>query len=393
MERQVIHIDVNSFAVSVARIKDASLRGRPLVVAYPRMERSLVHTASQEARACGIRPGIPLNVARKLCRELMVISPDPILYARASQAIYTILTEFSPIVEPVGYGSAYLDMTGTTRLFGITRDAAYKLQQEIVSRLRLESTAGVASNKLVSKIASAVIQPVSLQNVISGAEEKFIAPFRVGYLPGIDQQIKQQLVELNIQRIRDIASLSLSHLTTIFGRIGIRLYQVSHGIDKTPVNPPRQIPMLLEECTLADDSNDLDRLRAELYGLIERGALRLRLSQRTTQKIVLDIEYSDHKKAYGQKKLPRGTYLDRELFYYAESLMERVLQRRTRVRRLAVRYAVLAPAVPQGSLFTSKQEQQNIRLTDAVDRIRLKYGANAIRSAMGMAASCGIVIQ
>ena len=385
MERQIIHIDVNSFAVSVARIKDVSLRDRPLVVAHPSMERSLVYTASQEARGCGIKPGIPLSVARKLCRELMVIPPDPGLYTRAAQAVHKILTEFSPVIEPVGYGCAYLDMTGTTRLFGVTRDAAQKLQREIVARLRLESTAGVASNKLVSKIASAVIRPVSLQDVISGAEEKFIAPFQVRYLPGINTQIKQQLVELNILIIRDIASLSLSHLTTVFGRIGIRLHQASHGIDQTPVNPPLQIPMVSEECTLANDSNDMDRLRAELYRLIERGALRLRQSQRTTQKLLVEGEYSDYKKAYGQKRLAQATNLDRELFFHAQPLMEKVIIRRTRVRKLTVRYALLAPAVLQVPLFKSPQEEQNIRLTAAIDRIRSKYGATVIRMALGPA--------
>jgi len=143
--------------------------------------------------------------------------------------------------------------------------------------------------------------------------------------------------------------------------------------------------MVSEECTLANDSNDMDRLRAELYRLIERGALRLRQSQRTTQKLLVEVEYSDYKKAYGQKRLAQATNLDRELFFHAQPLMEKVIIRRTRVRKLTVRYALLAPAVLQVPLFKSPQEEQNIRLTAAIDRIRSKYGATVIRMALGPA--------
>lgn len=386
MERQIIHIDINSFAVSVERIKDSSLRDRPIVVAYPTMDRSLVYTASPEARSNGIRPGMSLNLARKLCREITVVPPNLALYERAMRAIHAILHEFSPIIEPVGYGRAYLDMTGTERLFGVTRDAAHKLQREIILRLRLHSTAGVASNKLVSKIASSVIRPVSLQDVVTGAEEGFIAPFNVHYLPAITQKVEQQLLDLNIRIIRDLAGLSLTHLTTVFGRTGMQLYHASHGVDKTPVQPPLRIPMLTEECTLADDSNDFDRLRGELLRLIERGTLRLRQSERTTQKFFLEIEYSDHRKAYGQKKLAQPVNMDRELFQHADALMRKIIVRRTRIRKITIRFAALAPAVKQISLFSSIQEKQNVRLTEAIDRIRMKFGPGAIQTAMGKAA-------
>ena len=374
MERNIVHIKVNSFAVSVEQIKNSQLQGRPLIVAFPAMERSLVYATSPEARQAGIHRGIPLELARKLCRDVIVVPPDHALYSRAMQAILKILAQFTPIIEPVGYGHAYLDMTGTTRLFGATVDAAAKIQREIQTRIRLESTLGVASNKLVSKIASAVIKPIGLQDVAHGMEENFIAPLTVHYLPNINQKIKQQLQDFNIQIIRQIAEISLSHLTVAFGRMGLRLHQASHGIDKTPVRAPQHSPNIFEQQTLAEDSNDFQYLRGVLYSLIEKAARRLRLAQRTTKKLSLEIYYADQKQAFGQKKLPLLSNLEKELFVPAELLLKKILARRTRVRKLAVRFFQLVPASKQMSLFSSVTDSKNYRLSQAVDQIRDKFG-------------------
>lgn len=386
MERQIIHIDISSFAISVERIKNSQLRERPVIVAFPDIERSLVYATSCEARQAGIQRCMPLQLARKLCRDLIIVPPDHALYKRATQAMLKILTQFTPIIEPVEYGHAYMDMTGTTRLFGATKDAAAKVQREIQSRLRLESTLGVASNKLVSKIASAVIKPVSLEDVAHGTEEKFIGPQAVRYLPNIDQKIKQQLLDFNIKIIQEIAAIPLSHLNIAFGRMGIRLHQASHGIDNTPVRTPQRNPNVYEEQTLAEDSNDIQYLRGVLYRLIERAALRLRHNKRSAKKLSLEIYYSDRKNAFGQKTLPAPSNLEKELFVSAELLFKKILTRRTRVRKLAVRFFQLGPAAKQISLFPSASEAKNYQLSQAIDQIRSKLGREAIQLAIDLRA-------
>ena len=384
MEKQVMHIDVTSFAVSVERIIDPRLKGRPVIIAFPGMERSLVYTSSQEARDAGIRSGMSLQLARKLCRDIMIVPPNQMLYTRAMNAILGILRDFTPVIEPAGYGRAYLDMTGTARLFGPPKDCAARVQREIETRLRLQSTLGIAGNKLVSKIASRIISPVSLQDVARGSEQRFIAPLPVQYLPGIDERITQQLLEFNIRRIRQIAALPLSHLTTAFGRVGLRLHQASRGVDKSPVQPPQRTPGIFNEHTLAEDSNDFDYLRSALNRMVEESALRLRRSQRATKRIFMEIEYSDHKKSYGQKTLTAPTNMTRELFEQSELLLSKVLTLRTRVRKLGLHFHRLSPVAVQASLFATPADARYERLSCAMDRIRDRFGDDAIKPAFSV---------
>ena len=270
MERQILHIDVNSFAVSVERVVNSRLRSRPVVVAYPEMDRSVVLSISNEARQSGIYRGMLLCQALRQCRDVTVIPPNEPLYSRAMGAMMKIVSRYTPIIEPAHYGHAYLDMTGTSRLFGLPQDVAHKIQGEIRSNVLLPTSLGIASNKLVSKIASEVIKPGGIEEVDHGNERQFIAPLRVYHLPSIGQPVKKQLLELNIRIIKEIAELTLPHLTMVFGRTGLKLFQAAQGIDPTPVFPPQQLPNIYEQETLADDSNDVFLLRGVLFGLIEK---------------------------------------------------------------------------------------------------------------------------
>lgn len=384
MDRQIIHVDISTFAVSIERLRNSWLRKRPVIIGYQNMPRSLVYATSFEAREMGINRGMPLQTAHKMCRELIIVPPDYAIYSRAMHAILKIMTDFSPIIEPKGYGHAFLDMTGTTRLFGATKDAAAKIQRDIRDRLRLDSTLGVASNKLVSKIASAVIKPISLQDVAHGQEERFIGPLEVQHLPNINTKVKQQLMNFNIRVIQEIAQLSLSHLTAVFGKTGSRLYQASHGIDNTPVQPPHQSPNILEEQILSEDTNDIEILRGVLRTLVERGSLKLRRDQRMTRKFTLEIDYSDHRVAYGQHKLQAATNMDHLLFPVVDALFQKILTRRTRVRKLQLRFFQLVQASVQLPLFSTPIDAKTQRLSQAVDSIRKRFGGDIVQQAMSL---------
>jgi len=235
MERHIVHIDVNSFAVSVERVVNARLRDRPVIVSFPAMDRAVVQSTSLEARHAGIYRGMTLQKALRLCRDVTVIPPNEPLYSRAMRAMMNIVSQFTPITEPNNYGHAYLDISGTRRLFGISTDTAMKIQQEILSQLRLPTSLGVASNKMVSKIASEVSAPGGVQEVEWGAERQFIAPLKIHHLPWISQVVKKQLLDLNIRIIEQISDLSIPHLTMIFGRTGLKLHRAANGIDNNPV--------------------------------------------------------------------------------------------------------------------------------------------------------------
>lgn len=381
MEREIIHVDITAFAVAVECVVHPELRGRPVVVAPVGPSRSVVTALSQEAWEAGVRKGMVLAKAVRYCRDVVVLPPNEPLYARASRAIVQVLENFSPVLEPSGYGHAYLDVTGTDKLFGPARDTAWRAQKEIRERLRLDATLGVASNKMVSRIASAVIKPVGLQDVRHGDESSFLAPLSVRLLPGVGPQTEEQLAELNILIIRDLTVVKLDYLTLAFGRLGFVLYQRALGIDNTPVYPPRVIPAVDQEKTLVEDSNDYHLLRAALFELCERGGERLRIERQRAGRLELRVRYSDYREDAGKEKLAPPVQSTAALYAAAEQLLERVLKRRTRVRRLHLRLMDLTSGPAQMVLFADPKPLRQARLEATLDQLRRRFGPAAVGKA------------
>jgi DNA polymerase-4 len=385
MERSVMYVDITAFAVSVEAVREPRLRGRPVVVALQKANRSLVYASSYEARRAGIHRGMPLQEARRLCRDLIVLPPNPSLYAHATQAMLDLLSGFSPIIEPVRYGHAYLDMTGTRRLFGSPADAGAKIQREIRERLNLEATVGVATNKLVSKVASDVVKPTGLQDVRPGDEERFLSPLPVHYLPGVGKATLQQLAELNIHYIRELARIPLTHLTQLFGQRGTQLHQWAHGIDPRPVQPPRREPCIEERETLPEDTNEIPVLRAVLFRLAERACRRLRQEHLMAQRLSLELRYSDGVETKGEMRLAFASQFEHEIYPAAEEAFAHLLTRRVRVRSLRLGLKELKPMARQLCLFSSPEDERRERLLSALDRIRDRFGEDAIHYAHTLA--------
>ena len=370
MDREIIHIDIASFAVAVERVVNPGLRGRPVVVAPVGPSRSMVTALSAEAWEAGIRKGMVLAKAVRYCRDVVVLPPNEPLYARASRAIFKILEGFSPVLEPSGYGHAYMDVTGTSRLFGLPRDTAWRAQNEIRRQLRLEASLGVASNKMVSRIASTVTQPAGLQDVRHGDEAAFIAPLPVRLLPGVGPAAQQQLADLNIRVIRELAVLDLDSLTLVFGRLGFTLHQRALGFDDTPVYPPLALPSVDEEKGLAEDSNDYGLLRGALFRLCERAGERLRADRQRAGRLELRVRYSDYREEVGRERLAPPLQSTGALQTRAAALFERILTRRTRVRSLHLRLTELTRGPVQLDLFAEPQP----KLESALDLLHRRYG-------------------
>jgi DNA polymerase-4 len=380
MEREIIHVDIAAFAVAVERLVQPELRRRPVVVAPLGPSRSVVTALSAEAWEAGIRRGMPLAKAVRLCREVRVLPPNEPLYARASRAVCRILADFSPLLEPSGYGHAYLDITGTGRLFGPARDTAWRAQREIHRQLRLETSVGVASNKMVSKIASVVTKPIGLQDVCAGNEPSFLAPLPVQLLPGVGPKTRESLTELNVQVIRDLTVMTLDHLTLAFGRFGFVLRQRALGIDDTPVYPPRTVPAVEQEKTLSQDSNDWDLLKDTLSGLCERAGERLRAEGQRAGRMELRVRYSDYREEGGRERMAPPMNSTSALCVRAERLLERVLKRRTRVRSLYLRLVDLTRGPAQLDLFADPKTLRQTSLESALDHLRRRHGRKAVVS-------------
>jgi DNA polymerase-4 len=382
MDRSIVFVQVPEFGISVERACRPTLIGRPLVVAPPDSVRTLVQAASREARQAGIRPGMRLTEASRLCRDLGILYPNPPLYARAEAAILRVLNQYTPCIEPGGSGSAYLDVTSTIRLFGSAADIAWKAEREIREELRLPPAAGLAVNKLVSGVAGKQSPPCEFLQVDAGKEQPFLAPLKVHLLPAVDKPTYIRLRELNFQLIRQLTEISHAHLELAFGRKGLVLRRQAKGEDYSPVLPPSSVPHLKKRTELAEDNNDIEILKAELFHLVEEGLSDIRRQERSARKLQIDILYSDLKTARGVRRLLRHANQLSGWYSEAEELFLHILTRRIRVRAIEVRFEDFAadPAAPLG-LFEDRESAREVYLTTALDHIRDRFGSESVRFA------------
>jgi DNA polymerase-4 len=380
--RHIIHIHIPAFPIAVARVCRPELRDRPVVVAPPRSERALIVSVSPEARKQGIFKGMSLAKAAQSCPGLTVLPPDPDLTDKACRGLTKLVTRYTPLWEPSRPGHVYMDVTGTERLWGKAKDAAFRFKQDMKAQLSLSGTVGVAGNKLVSSVASQVIPSEGVLDVDHGREASFMAPLQVGVIPGIGRfRRKILLEELSITRVRELAALDMGSLKILFGRQAYVIHQRALGIDPTPVYPILAQPMVSEEITLARDDNDDQRLLGVLYGLVEKCAHRLRERALFPQKGGLLIRYSDQVERKGRLKLPRLSFWDFDLYNPLETLFFRLCDRRVRVRFIKVWFWNFSASSGQLSLFhpPSPNQGKNARIVPCLDRIREKHGEEAIR--------------
>ena len=376
MGRNIIHVNAAAFPVQIERLREPKLRSYPLVIAPPD-ERATIYALSDEARQVGIRPGMPVKEAMKHCRDVVVRPPDEPFYYKIAGEMNQILGRLSPIVEPEYQGHSFVDITGTQRLFGSLQKISGQVQEEIHRQLQLNIKVGVATNKLVSKLAVAKFTGPSINLVNSGKEADFIAPFRVYFLPKVNGKFQTQLSDLNIMYVRDLAAISLSHLNMIFGRFGLQLYNFARGIDPRPVLPPTNTPSIVEIHMLEHDTNDIQILLGILLTLIEKGAWQLRRKKLVARKFRLFIRYSDYKEDKGEIKFPE-TDDEMDIYPLAKELFEQTFSRRIRIRQVAIRLWNLRPRPAQLSLFQSGETTKKQIAMKAMEKIRDKYGHEAI---------------
>lgn len=398
MERRILHFRVISFAVAVARVRDPSLRGKPILMASGTGPRSIVLALSEEVRGDGVARGLALPEAMRRSPHALVLLPDPDLYVRATGAILSVLEQFSPAAEPGRGGCFYVDLTGTHRLFGAAVDVAARIQKEIRERLRLPTNAGVAVNKLVSGVAARVLRPVGLCDVLPGQEASFLRPVAVGNLPAVNPEVEGRLLsDLNVTYVGQLAALPCALLAAAFGRAGPVLYRQAHGLDDAPVRPPSRVPVVEERiAALPEDTNDDAILLAALYRLVERGCRRLRRGNCFAGEAIFSVRYSDGATAARRVPLRPPVNRDMTLFAGLRSVFGEVVARRGRVRSMTLRLARLGPAPAQMLLFSGDDEliipdagavggtaprldaNRERSLLAALDHLRAKHGESAV---------------
>ncbi|PKN61743.1 MAG: DNA polymerase IV [Deltaproteobacteria bacterium HGW-Deltaproteobacteria-15] len=384
MHRHIIHLHIPAFPIAAARVCRPELRGRPVAIAPPHSERALLLSVSLEARREGIFKGMPLGKAVKFCPDLIVLPPDQDLTARASYALAGMVSRYTPLWEPSRPGHVYLDVTGTGRLWGKAKDTALHVRQEVRERLRLPGTAGVAANKLVSHLASRVVSSGGVLDVDYGRESAFIAPMKATVLPGVTRIHKRVLLEeLSIILVRQVAALDMGSLTLVFGRQAHVIHQRALGIDPTPVYPPQREPVITEEVILPQDENDEAKLLGTLYSLVEKCSATLRRRSLRPRRAGMMFRYADQKEVVRKIQIPHGSAWEFDLYPALETLFVKTCQRRVRIRFMRVWFKDFLSPDPQLLLFSppAKSTEKRAEVTRALDRVREKYGDEAIRFA------------
>lgn len=377
--RSIIHLDMDAFFASVEVLDNPALKYQPVIVGGG--QRGVVSAASYEARGFGVHSAMPVVTARKRCPAGIFLPPRLDRYRQVSKQIMDIFALFTPLVEPLSLDEAFLDVTGTERLFGEPKDLAAVIRQRVRDEVGLTVSAGVGSSKLVAKIASDMNKPDGLMVVPPGSEIVFLAPLPVAKLPGVGPAVQKQLSVLGVRTIGDLANVPLVLATAKLGQVGFFLHQAALGIDDRPVEPGRGVKSMGHEETFAEDLTDLAVIRKELLALALKVGSRLRGQEMLARTIVLKTKYHDFVQTTRSKSLA-ATDDDEMLYRTGCKLLEQTLAGRKPLRLLGLAATNLQEATlaRQGSLFEHfcGKEEKRRQINQAVDRINAVYGQGGI---------------
>jgi len=380
MARCIMHIDLDAFFVSVEQTENPELKGKPVVVGGRPDQRGVVAAASYEARAFGLHSGMPLTTASRLCPQAIFIEGNFAKYREASRRFMAILADFSPYLEPLGLDEAYLDATGFESIHGSIHQMAQAIRKRINDELGLCASVGIASGKVVAKVASDLSKPDGLIEVASGGERSFLAPLPIGKLPGIGKKTERILRGLGITTIGELSITPLSILKSHFGASGEILHHHASGIDDRKVEPPGAAKSISRETTFAKDIRDRPRLEATLRYLSERVGNELRQQNRQARCITLKLRYSDFTTISRSHTLSQTGDSDQTIFDTGLKLLKTALAQEKRpVRLIGIGISNLTEPGGQLALLDSSAQKLG-QLNKAIDRIRKKYGFTAIQT-------------
>ena len=374
---------MDAFFVSVEELFDPTLKGKPVVVGGHANQRGVVAAPSYAARKFGVHSAMPLRTAARLCPHAMFVEGHPGRYREYSKTVFEILKRFSPQVEMASIDEAYLDLTGSERLFGPALRAAHTLHEAIRKETQLRCSLGIASSRLVAKVSSDQAKPNGVLYVLPGQEARFLAPLDVRKIPGVGKKSEASLHNFGVRKVGDLAKLDESFLTSHFGRWGLALAGKARGEDAggwfdSPIGSNEDPKSISHEHTFSEDTSNRDQLETALFKLSEMVAKRLRehrLYSRTIQLKLRDEDFSTITRACS---LDHATQLDGEVAAAVIRLFREAWDGKTRIRLLGVHAGSLKSAEGQMSLL---EEPRNARLRRAfrsVDHIRGRFGEASI---------------
>ncbi|MCG8632746.1 MAG: DNA polymerase IV [Desulfobacterales bacterium] len=380
----ILHVDMDAFFAAVEQRDNPGLKGKPIVVSG-HSKRSVVSTASYEARKFGIHSAMPVFQAKQRCPHLIILPGSRRKYVTDSRRIMTILREFSPLVEPVSIDEAYMDISGCGKLFGSPRSIAGKIKSAIYQDLSLTCSIGIAPVKFLAKIASDMNKPDGLTFIPEEKVDEILNTLPVRSVPGVGRQAMKAMAALQVNTLGDLRRLDRPLLDRKFGKMGARLYQLARGIDETPIETTSIRKSISSETTLSEDISNPDEIRRILLAHAQRVGRDLRQKDWVCRHVSIKLKFSDFTQITRGKKTLSWISSSNSIFDEAVSLFEKVkFKKKIRLIGVGVSDFQHKSEPVQMSLLPDPDEiheKQWKSVDRAVDSIWQKFGTDVVKKA------------
>ena len=373
MERTVLHLDLDTFFVSVERLINPQLEGKPVVVGGMG-DRGVVSTCSYEARRFGVHSAMPMKMARQLCAQAVFIRGDMELYSRYSRLVTEIIADSAPVYEKMSIDEHYLDLTGMDR-FHDCQLWSHELRQKIIRETGLPISFGLSENKTVAKIATGEAKPNGEKQVPVPAINNFLDPLSISKIPMVGEKTYALLSSMGVELIGTLRRIPPQAMEQVLGKHGIDIWKKANGKDSSPVCPYREQKSMSKERTFEEDTIDVTAIRQCLSHMVESLGFDLRSQHKLAGCVTVKIRYSDFNTHDMQQRIPY-TAFDHVLRDVVNGIFNRLYNRRLKIRLVGVRLSDLVSGLPQLNLF-----DDNIELTQlyvAMDKIKRRFGERII---------------
>lgn len=386
----VIHVDLDAFFYAMEELRDPSLKGKPVVIGGAPGGRGVVTTASYEARKYGIRSAMPASTAHRLCPQAIFLPTDHRYYAEGSRRFHEILRSLSPLVEPAGVDEAYLDVRGCEPILRpadgehLGEFAARAIRQRIREEVGIAASAGISTNKLVSKVASDAAKPDGMLLVRAGEEAAFLAPMDLRALPGIGRQTAEGLRRLGLRTLGDLQAYPTGLLRERFGTYGLELARHARGeFESAVTDGSGQAKSVSREMTFGEDEGNRERLRAVLRGQAEQVGRDLRRKLLSARTISIKYRYPDFETHTASQTLKLPTALDEVIFQAASKLLSAALRKDGRpLRLLGVAASGLGLDEGRQLGLDAEDEERRVRLNRTLDEVRARFGTDSLETGL-----------
>lgn len=373
----VLHVDMDAFYASASLLARPELRGTPVIIGGG--DRGVVLSATYEARRFGVTAAMPMTRARRLCPQAVVIAPDHRLYSRISEAVMTVFTDVTPLVEPLSLDEAFLDVAGAVRRLGTPAQIAQRIRDTVADEQGITCSVGVAPTKFVAKLASGLAKPDGLLVVPRVEVVPFVQQLPVAALWGVGERTEEQLVRLGLRTVADIAHTPVSTLRRALGEAGAHLHELAWGRDPRAVAPIRREKSVGADQTFAYDIDDPAEIHRRLLQLAQRTAARARSQGMRGRTVSLKVRFADFSTITRSRTLREATDVTRDIYLTARGLFDDLGLQRARLRLVGVRLEQLVPAGLAPIQTVLGEPDHGWRDADrAVDRAGRRFGSGAV---------------